>query len=69
MSRAKRPRFKVKELVGLRGTFGFGQIHARKLFEHGFSYELFPVTEHHASGWYDENDLRKLTAREKGGRR
>jgi hypothetical protein len=62
----KRPKFTKGQFVGMHGTFGFGQIHKRKWFTDHFSYELFPVTEHNCSGWYDEGDLRPLTKRERG---
>lgn len=66
----RKAKFGVRQLVGLRDCFAsYGQIAKRKLFEHGYSYELFPVTEHTASGWYDECDLRPLTRREKEGKR
>lgn len=67
---AKQPRFRVGQLVGLvASVLTFGRVHKRRWFDDHYSYCLFPTTEHIPFGWWAENDIRPLTAREIGPRR
>lgn len=63
-----KPKFHIGQIVGIRLTFSFGKIQNRGWFESGCSYEVFPVTNYTASGWYAEEDLRQLTKKEIGPR-